>query len=247
RYDASVIDPSSLTDRPSLSSLPYRDCTVLDGFRRAENGSRIEKQGVEFQLNTARWQPLRTSLTVTGAWFRSTYSNSQMLYDLVTDVVGNTPVSDMYVGLYDYLDGRVNEQFNTNFMFDTQIPRWGLIFTTTLQCMWFVKTTRLPQNGVPAYYLDAADGELHPFTESSAQDTYLQFLVKTYNSDNYRTQKIPFAGYLNLKATKLVGRYLRIAMFVNKIIDWLPDYKSNGLTVRRSSDSYFGMEATVTI
>ncbi len=247
RYDATAIDPSVLTGPPMLENLPGVERTVLDGFRSATNGTRIVKRGVEFQLNTARWQALRTSLTVTGAWFRSTYSNSQMLYDAVSDVVGNEPVSDRYVGLYDYLDGRVNEQLNTNFIFDTQIPAWGLIFSTSVQCMWYVKTTRLPQNGIPAFYLDAADGGLHPFTEASASDTYLQFLVKHYNEDNYRTQRIPFAGYLNFKATKSIGRWMRLSMFVNRLIDWLPDYKSNGLTVRRASDSYFGMEAIVTI
>lgn len=130
KYDATAIDPAQLDAPPALESLPYEDVTVLNGFRRATNGTRIDKEGIEFQLNTMRIPAIATALTVTGAWFRSTYSNSQMLYATVTDVVGQTPVSDMYIGLYDYRDGRVNEQFNTNFMLDTQIPKRGLIFTT---------------------------------------------------------------------------------------------------------------------
>ena len=139
KYDATAIDPSQLDAPPALESLPYEDVTVLDGFRRATNGTRIDKEGIEFQLNTMRIPVIATALTITGAWFRSTYSNSQMLYATVTDVVGQTPVSDMYIGLYDYRDGRVNEQFNTNFMLDTQIPKRGLIFTTSIQCMWWTK------------------------------------------------------------------------------------------------------------
>ena len=42
------------------------------------------------------------------------------------------------MGLYDWNDGRVNEQFNTNFQLDTQGPEWGLISSTSVQCMWFV-------------------------------------------------------------------------------------------------------------
>ncbi len=53
--------------------------------------------------------------------------------------------------------------------------------------------------------------------------------------------------YLNFKATKQIGRYLRLSAYVNRIIDYLPDYKSNGLTIRRTSEAYFGMEATITI
>ena len=242
KYDASAIDASTLSGPPSLDMIPYEDVTVLDGFRRASNGTSIDKEGIEFQLNTMRLPYIATALTVTGAWFRSTYSNSQMLYATVSDVVGQTAVSDMFVGLYDYRDGRVNEQFNTNFMFDTQIPRWGLIFTTSIQCMWWTKSTRLRQNGVPVSYLSAADGELHPYTEADAADPTLQFLIKHYNEDTYKTFRIPRAIYVNLKATKSIGRSLNVAVFVNRLFDHLPSYYSNGILVRRSSDPYFGME-----
>lgn len=248
KYDASAIDPSALSAPPSLEGLPYEDVAVLDGFRRASNGSRILKHGVEYQLSTERWAALRTSLTINGAWFRSTYSNSQMLYSTVNDVVGNQAVSDLYVGIYDTADGRVNEQFNTNFMFDTQIPRWGLIFSTTVQCMWYVKTTRLRDNPVPSSYISAADGVIRPYTAEAVEaNPLLGYLVKSYNDDSYRTQRVPPAVYLNLKATKMIGQWLRISAFVNRIVDYLPDYKSNGMTVRRYSDAYFGMEAVVTI
>jgi hypothetical protein len=186
-------------------------------------------------------------LTITGAWFKSTYSNSQKLYATVNDVVGNQAVSDLYVGLYDSNDGRVNEQFNTNFMFDTQIPRWGLIFSTSIQCMWFVKTTRLRQNGVPVSYIAAADGLLHDYANDAESNHILQYLVKTYNEDIYRTQKVPTALYVNLKATKQIGKWLKISAFANRILDYLPDYESNGITVRRTSDAYFGMELNFTL
>lgn len=248
KYDASAIDPAALTGPPSLDNLPYEDVTVLDGFRMASNGSRIDKQGIEYQISTERWIPLRTALIINGAWFRTRYSNSQMLYSTVNDVVGNQAVSDMYVGIYDTNDGRICEQFNTNFMFDTQIPQWGLVFSTTVQCMWYVKTTRMRDNTTPAQYISAADGKIHEYTpEAVAADPMLQYLVKSYNEDSYRTMRIPTAVYLNLKATKKIGRWLKVSAFVNRIVDYLPDYKSNGLTVRRYSDAYFGMEATVTI
>ena len=127
-------------------------------------------------------------------------------------------------------------------MFDTQIPQWGLIFTTSVQCMWWTKSTRLRQNGVPVSYLSAADGELHPYTDADATDPVRQFLIKRYNEDTYRTFRIPRAIFVNLKVTKSIGRYLNVAMFVNRLFDHQPDYYSNGILVRRSSDPYFGME-----
>lgn len=246
-YDSSAINSAELTAPPVLESLPYTDRTVLDGYRYVTNGSRIDKQGIEFQLNTMRWHPIRTALIVSGAWFRSTYSNSQMLYSTVSDVIDGQPVSDRYVGIYDYNDGRVNEQFNTNFMFDTQLNNLGLLFTTSIQCMWFVKSTMLPKDGRPAYYVDAADGQIHPYTVESENDLMLRALIKNYNENQFKTVRIAPAMYLNFKATKSIGKWLRISLFVNRIIDYLPDYKVNGLVIRRKADAYFGMELNLTI
>ena len=161
-------------------------------------------------------------------------------------MVSNTRVSDLYVGLYHTRDGRINEQFNTNFMFDTQIKRPSLIITSTFQFMWYVKTRTMPENGKPIKYL-ATDGLLHQYDEAAQNDPLLRFLTKRYNDALFRTQRIPLAMYLNIKVTKPIGKHVRVALFVNRIIDWLPDYKSNGLTIRRNSDSYFGMELNLTL
>lgn len=241
KYDPSGIVSGDLQGPPDIDKLPSTDERVLRGYRRAENGSRIDKRGVEFQITTARWKPLATSLIINGAWMRSRYSNSQMMFDPVNTVIGGVAVSDKYVGLYDTNDGRVNEQFNTNFMFDTQIPRLGLVFSTTFQCMWYVKTRRLKENGIPVKYISSVDGLLHDFENGSA-DPLLQQLIQSYSPRLFDTYKIPAALYVNLKATKTIGKWLRVAVFVNRILDYLPDYKSNGLTVRRSSEAYFGME-----
>lgn len=247
KYDASGIISSQLSAPPVLDELPFTDERVLRSYRRATNGTRIFKRGIEFTASSERWKALRSKLTITGAWFKTTYSNSQMLFSEVTDVVNGSAVSDRYVGLYDYRDGRVTEQVNTNFMIDTQIPRWGLIFTTTLQCMWWVKTTRIPLDGRPVQYLDAADGEMHAYDAAAENDPALRYLIKTYNGDTFKTVKVPFAAYLNLKATKKIGDHVKIALFVNRIIDWLPDYRANGLLVRRASNAYFGMELNLSI
>ena len=247
RYDAQNIHAESLTEPPMLDTIPSALVRELNGYSQVTNGSRLDKEGIEFTLTTARWQPLRTALTITGAWFRSTYSNSQMLYQTVSDVVDSEPVSNRYVGYYNSNDGRVNNQFNTNFMFDTQITRWGLVFTTSVQCLWFVKTRRLWQNGVPESYLDVADGQLHTYTEQMRDDAVLRYLIRTYNDELFGTQTVPTAIYVNLKATKQIGKHLKVAVFANRLLDYLPDYKSNGLTVRRISDPYFGMELNVSL
>lgn len=245
-YDETAIDSRSLTGQPSLDGLPYSERKKLDGYTRADNGTRIDKEGVEFQFTSARIAPLRTRVNVNGAWFKTRYSNSLPMLVSVNNVVNNVPVSDVYVGLYDWNDGSCNKTLTTNLMLDTQIPEWGLIFATSLQCSWFVKTQTMPKNGRPIAYLDVADGELHDYTDASASDPMLSHLIKTYNDDAFKEFSVPFAMSVNLKATKTVGKYLRLSMFANKIIDYTPDYYSNGYKIRRNVSPYFGVEANFT-
>lgn len=169
-YDETAIDSRSLTGKPSLEGLPYTPKRKLDGYTRADNGTRIDKEGIEFQFTSARIRPLRTRVNINGAWFKTRYSNSLPMFVSVADVVDSSAVSDRYVGLYDWNDGDWNETLSTNLMFDTQIPEWGLIFATSVQCSWFVKTQDMPKNGRPTAYLDAADGALHEYTDTSAAD-----------------------------------------------------------------------------
>lgn len=241
-YDESAIDGSTLQGPPALEDIPYVDKQKLDYYRRAENGSRLEKQGVEFQFTSQRITPIRTAINITGAWFKSVYTNSLPMYHAVNDVVDNVIVQDNYIGLYNWNDGQINQRFNTNFMLDTQVPEWGLIFTTSVQCVWYKKRQLQEKNGVPMAYLDVNDGLLHKYTDESRKDVVLQHLVENYNPDSFNEMKIPMAMAVNFKATKKIGKMLSLSFFANKILDYTPDYESNGFTIRRNVDPYFGME-----
>lgn len=241
-YDASSIVDAELTAPPSLENLSYEAKKVLGGYTQAENGSSLVKEGVEFQLNLQRIKPIRTAVTINGAWFRSTYSNSQMMARTVTGVIGDVAISDMYVGLYDWNEGNVYQQFNTNFLFDTQVPEWGLIFSTSVQCMWFTSKQALMRDGTPHSYISAADGEIHPFDEAAQEDIYLQQLIISLNDGMFEEYRVPTSVYVNFKASKRIGKHLTLALFANRMVDYTPDFVSNGVTIRRNVNPYFGME-----
>ena len=53
----------------------------------------------------------------------------------------------------------------------------------------------------------------------------------------------PFYMYVNFKVTKEFGKNMSIALFANRILDYVPDYTRNGYLIRRTAASpYFGME-----
>lgn len=246
-YTYNYYDVTQMSAGKDYLTLPYEVRQVLDGYQQSSNGSRLLKHGIELQFTSQRIRCLRTRVNITGAWFRSTYTNSQPMFESVSAVVDNQAVSDKYVGLYNWSDGRQNDRLNTNFTFDTQIPEWKLIFTTSVQCMWLIRTKTMWKDGTPTAYLSADDGLLHEFTAESADDIYLKQLIKTYNSDLFKPFTVPMSMTVNFKATKEIGRYMRLSFFANKILDYMPDYEANGKVIRRNVSPYFGVEANFTL
>ena len=70
----------------------------------------------------------------------------------------------------------------------------------------------------------------------------MQHLIIPISSGTFDKYTVPMAFYVNLKVTKKIGKYLNLAFFANKLLDYTPDFKSRGLTVRRNVEPYFGME-----
>ncbi len=245
-YTYKSYDAASMAAGVDYTTLAYTDKKVLDGYSKAENGTKILKQGVELQFTSQRIEALKTRINVTGAWFHTTYTNSTPMYMTVSKVVDNIRISDKYVGLYNWNDGRVNDQLNTNFTFDTQVPAWGLVFTSSFQFMWLVRTKMQVKSGIPMAYLSSEDGQLHTYTDADKEDVYLKQLIINYNEDSFTPFTVPLSMVVNLKATKSVGKYMKLSFFANKILDYLPDYQSNGYTIRRSESPYFGVEANFT-
>ncbi|MCR4592170.1 MAG: TonB-dependent receptor [Bacteroidaceae bacterium] len=243
KYDASGVDASTLTAPPTLENMPYQQLTELCAYSHYENGSQTKKEGVELTFSSKRIPKIYTRLTVTGAWFRTTYRNSQLIMERPSVVVGNGRLQ--YVGLYKDQEAVINEMANTNFMFDTDVPKLKLGFSVSAQCQWFTSSQHDALSSTPDNYMNG-QGNIHEWTPECASDPYLKWLVRT--STNYTKSTVPFAMSLNLKVTKnLLKDRLKVAMFCNRIWDLAPDYESYGKTIRRHTKPYFGLEINVKI
>lgn len=242
-YKEEEIDKSALGGQaPRLEELSYVLDTALVSFGLSTNGSRTLKRGVEYTLSSARIPVVNTRVVVSGAWFLTRYMNSQPEWERPSVVINgkNYP----YIGLYDKNDSRLYESFNTNFLFDTQVPRLGLIFTTSFQCTWFTGQQYEADDSRPVAYLDK-DLQLHPYTEASDADGVLHRMVRQFSSTLLEYQKVPFYMNVNLKISKTLFKEKAVAaLFVNRLFTLAPDYEINGVVKRRSSTPYFGMEIT---
>lgn len=241
KYNTDNIDPNVLQGPPDLADLQWQADTILQSYGKTTNGSSLLKKGIEFQFVSHRIEVLKTKLTVNGAWFHTTYKNSRPMYYSVSKVINNVALNDKYIGYYNWNDGSVKQQFNTTFILDTRLKQLGLTLSTWIECMWFSSSRRMRQNGVPTAYMDVT-GTLHPYTEADREDIYKKWLVREYNDELFKKTTEPFYMYLNFKASKDFGKYLNLSLFVDRILDYTPDYDSNGYTIRRNVNPYFGME-----
>ena len=216
------------------------------------NGSRIYKQGVEWQYQSPRIKAICTRFTLNGAWLRTEYTNSGQMFSTEQDpgVVNGVTVFDHYIGLYDWKEGSVRESLNSNLVADVYIQKIGLTVSATFEATFYTTSRTLQRDGKPIAYMSSKDGQMHIYDEAAASDPVLKTL--TFVFKNAIREHVPFAGFLNLRVQKSITKYANIALYVNRLLDVQPDYRVSGadggqITIHRSASPYFGMEVNLTI
>lgn len=240
KYDASSLDHSNLTEAPNINNLPYTTEKVINTTENITNGGKMHKEGIEFQYSSPRIDKLYTRLTINGAWMKSIYDNGVVNYYKPSVIIDNSPIN--YIGLYNENTGYIRDSFNTNFIFDTSIPKLGIGFSTQFQCIWYTGSQSMYQSGIPYAYV-GIDGNILPYTEDSMNDAVLKQLIVKYSDQAFDYQTVPFEIGINFRATKNIWKdKIQMALYVNRILNYSPDYTRYETTVRRTSSPYFGME-----
>ncbi|MCP1996505.1 TonB-dependent siderophore receptor [Flavobacterium sp. HSC-61S13] len=243
RYDASGIDHQQLSSRPDLNQLPYTVATYLGLYDVQNNGSALYKKGIEFQFSSKRLEVINTRFTFNGAWFESTYKNSQPVYKRGQKSVIINGAEVPFIGLYNDDDGAIKQNLNTNLTIDTYVPKLGLQFSMSTQVAWFYINEALRRNGVPQAYI-TTDGVLHPYLEEHQQDPDLQWLTIKYSEGQFTSKRTPLSMNVNVKISKRFYNAVNLSMFVNRIFSYDEPIVVNGVKLRQKGVNapYFGME-----
>lgn len=240
KYDATGLKHDEMTAPPSIETLPYEKRVHMTTGGYVGNGSKMFKEGLEFQASTPRFKTINTRVTLFGAWFKTTYNDSKPEWVKSPIIINGQELP--YLGLYKREDKSQYQNLNTSLMFDTHIPKLGLIFSTTVQSMWYDISKSFAKNTTPESYI-GTDGVVHPFTQESAQDPLLRQLILKDNA--ILNNRVPFEATINFKANKSFGKRINISLFVNKLLSYMPNYKRNNITIYRSVSPYFGMELNI--
>lgn len=217
-----------------------------------QNSAKVVKRGIEFRLRTPYLKAINTQVEVNGAYYHTLYASGIpiMFRPIVSEY---EQAFYPYVGYYEGSLHKHYQRFNTNVWVNTHFPRYKLIFTSFFQIIWHDASYRgHEESEFPYAYMDL-DGVVHPTSkaailEAAATNDILKYLSRERTELYYRATYKPISLRINFKATKEFSDRMRLAFFVDNIIDINPKYKqANNTTERDWSIPYFGIETTFTL
>lgn len=248
-YDnTSLSDIANLTQRPSLSDFTSQPASRFYTISTTQNGSITDKDGLEFELSTKRFNSINTRFHVNGAWYKTFYKNSLAIWEQNENIILDNKAYQV-IGKYIDDNGYIREALNSNLTVDSYLPLIGLNLSASFQALWYYKRQDFPKTGIPIAYKFVSEGIERPFTEDSMADPTLKQLVEKYAKSNFYENKEPLDLQINIKASKVFKDYFRASVFVNRLFLYKPNYTSTaGASIARDKlPAYFGMELTLTL
>lgn len=247
--------------------------TVFSGYSVPTNTSRTNKKGVEFTVDFGRVKSLRTSFVVDGAYMKIINQDRENYWDKPSSGGSAGGKEYPYVALYPGGIGSVTKRFSTNMRAITHIKELRMVFTTTVQVVWFYSTQNiyeseegktLAYSKEPLYddiYSDYGsypvidplgyyDHSLtyHTFDRSLAVSKPYSDLIDTY-AHGYFLEKIYSPYYqVNIKLTKEITNTVDMSFYANNVTNYRPLIKIKGVPetyTRVNPPLYFGAELKI--
>ena len=239
--------------------VPFHTETRFLAFLSPGNDGSSDKWGIEYILNFGRWEALQTSLVVDGAWmYEKTYLTSFDHFNPRSQVDGH-PFP--YIGIYEGVGNQYTAQrMNSNFRLITELPRFNLVTSLTLQAVWMNRRkmsfrdeyrSLFREDGegfyrrIPIAYLDVS-GNRYDYTPEMEDDPVLGLLA----TDKVAASRMGYYNFspyfmLNAKVTKRF-RWIDLSIIVNNITASGAYRVLYGSRIAQNPPTYVGLELGIT-
>lgn len=233
-------------------------------YAMPSNSAETRKWGIEYQLNLAQIQAIKTGISADGSYIHIKRRSVADYYAPVSSTVNGDIYP--YIPLMPGGSGTVSSRFNTNFRFITHIPKLQMIFTTTLQVIWREAYRAIYEDGSgrnlvyrtpdpfspgrevsavnPVGFLDA-NGEFISWQPGFQNDVIYRYMVATYAHPRaFGTEVLPTSAILNFRLTKELGRIFELSFMANNFLKLTKTHKLQTSTGWRdiTIPMYFGAE-----
>ncbi|HCQ71906.1 MAG TPA: hypothetical protein DIT75_00635, partial [Rikenellaceae bacterium] len=204
---------------------------------------------IEYELNLGRFDAIRTSFFLNGAWMTTQSANSGYTFDY-------RQRSGSYVGanvaVYDPFVSRVNfEKFLTTLRVTHNIPSIGFVVTLSTQLNVFTRNwTDYNNDELPQLFISAENGHVEEFTSAMASDPTYKYMYDIKSPSRFTVSHTIPTVVFNLNISKEIGDLMTASFFVNNIFNSRPLDPSEisiGTYSELNSPMYFGFELKVKI
>ena len=211
------------------------------------NNSKTRNRGIEYEIDLGRFDEIRTSFYINGAWTR--YSSTDKGYSFSERSKASTP--ERNIGIYEKeLTTNVTEKLNTTLRATHNIPQIGLAITLTGQVNWYTKLwTDYKDDTMFIKYLSYKDGQVHDFDPEMKSDPEFSYLFPTLNDNRFTVEKYFPTLIFNLNVSKEIGDMVTASFYVNNMLNSRPLYKTKktGSYTELGIPLFFGFEFKVSI
>lgn len=256
----------------TVKNAPYYRQSEVKSYSSPANTTTSDKHGIEYTFNFGRIPGISTDLIVDGAWFwikRTTTAPSYYSSRVVSGAATGGAVTpfNTYLSVMPEGQGSVRSRFNTDFRFVTHIPAVRLIFSTTVQVVWFETYRNIYEdaNGNPLYKrVPGSYGsevlQVEPVGYYDKEMVYRpwnpaeverpdELMFRMANTEYFDKQTYPPTCMLNFKLTKEIGRYLNLSFVANNFLKFSKMYYQRQIGGYRQlyTPLYFGAEIKIKI
>jgi len=216
-------------------------------YNQPTNNQFTQNKGVEFDLDLGRFNPIRTSFVLNGAWL-NTQITSNGYYIVALTTTGGIPSK---VPVFNSGRGNSYTRASTTLRMIHNIPQAKLIVTLAAQTIWVDKNKYVGYESIPAGYIETSSGNTvwlsaaQRASSTIANDKELNLNVQP---QYYVTESWKPLWLFNLRLTKEIGRAMSFSFFANNVLMDRPLEESNrwpGQYSQRNPKLFFGTEVSI--
>ncbi len=238
-------------ERVNSTSSAFKEISsdaVLAKFNRPHNNNRLDKAGVEFQLDLARINSIRTQFGLYGAYIRQkAYSADYFYYDGQSGAGAN---SRTHIGLYEPEMTQVYDRsLVSTLKMVHNIPKIGLVVTLTTDIIWNESDwTVYGNDSIPVKYINKNDGQVHDFNPENREKPEFKALLRPVARTMETVESYPPMVNFNINLTKEIKDFMRVSFFANNMFRYHQVVRSDRVRSdyhRRNIPFFFGFKMGV--
>lgn len=221
---------------------------VLASYYIPNNNRILNSKGVELDLNLGRFDAIRTSFILNGAWTQSeSYNNDYTYFD---DYLGTGGANRTHIGLYEKgMSKSYYENFVTTLRTTHNIPEIGFVVTLTAQTIWKESDKyKFGNDTIPVKYISKLDGKVYDFNPAKKNEDEFKTLLRQRQDRLYTQESYPPLLCFNINLTKEIGDFLRVSFFANNMFRSYPiveSKRSPGTYIKRNNNFFYGLELSL--